>query len=121
MIDKLLTKQDIIAAAKECLDPELDLDIWTLGLIYEMKITEHAAEPHAPHEGHDEHAEGEGVKQDAYVRMTFTSPMCPFGRELTEQFKDSLYVAGFEKVKIDVVFDPPWTPSPEVKEILGIS
>lgn len=103
---KELTKQDIIAAAKECLDPELDLDIWTLGLVYEMKIH--------PNEQHED-------KQNAYVRMTLTSPMCPFGRELTEQLKDNLYATGFEQVKIDVVFDPPWTPSPEVREILGIA
>lgn len=101
-----LNKQDIIAIAKECLDPELDLDIWTLGLVYEIKINPNGKDSN---------------KQNAYVRMTLTSPMCPFGRELTDQLKDGLYARGFEQVKIDVVFDPPWTPSPEVKEILGIA
>lgn len=92
------TKDEIIEALKTIQDPELFLDIWFLGLIYDVEI------------------EGAKVK----VKMTFTSPMCPAGPELVWQVRHKIAsITGVENVSVDVVFDPPWEPSEEVKAALG--
>ena len=94
------TKKQVIHVLKQCLDPELDMDVWTLGLIYELKI--------------------DAAKKSIKIRMTLTSPMCPFGRELMDQIESGMHDIGFEAVDIDLVFDPPWRPSEDVKTMLGI-
>ncbi len=87
-------------ALKQVIDPELGIDIVNLGLVYELK------------ESGDE----------VYVQMTLTSPFCPLGSILLMAAESALRAAGFKKVKIDLVFDPPWTPermSEEAKRKLG--
>jgi metal-sulfur cluster biosynthetic enzyme len=97
---KQATKKDVIDLLKQCYDPELDMDVWTLGLIYDIAI--------------------DTKKNALHVTMTLTSPLCPYGHELTSLIETHLYELGFKDVKIDVVFDPPWVPSEEVKEMLGM-
>ena len=93
------TKEDVIEAAKACIDPELGIDIWTLGLIYDITI------------------QNDGT--NAMIKMTFTSPMCPYGPQMVEDFKKRLSDKGISST-VDIVFSPPWQPSEEVKEILGL-
>ena len=93
------TREAIIEAIKTVEDPELFLDIWFLGLIYSISI------------------DGGAVA----IEMTFTSIMCPAGPMLVDEVKTKVgQVAGVESVKVDVVFTPPWQPSDEVKQTLGI-
>jgi len=92
-------KETAIEALKKIIDPELHIDIWTLGLIYDMPIT----------------------KKDIHIKMTFTSPMCPFGPTLVENVKKGLEDAGFNKVAVEVVFSPPWQPTQEVMMMLGLA
>lgn len=93
-----LTKKEAIRAIKTCIDPELGLDLWTLGLIYTIEIQ----------------------NNNIAVEMTLTSPMCPFSGELSDIVKTALQKAGFKQVTITIVFQPLWKPSQEVKEMLGI-
>ena len=91
-------KQAVIEALKLVEDPELFLDIWFLGLIYDIAI------------------QGGLVN----IEMTFTSPMCPAGPELVEDVMNKVgAVPGVDKVDVKVVFSPPWKPSDEVKGMMG--
>ncbi|MBI2564786.1 metal-sulfur cluster assembly factor [Candidatus Woesearchaeota archaeon] len=94
------TEQEAIVAMKTVADPELQLDIWTLGLIYEKEIKD---------------------SETISIKMTFTSPMCPYGPMIVTELKNKLEAIGFKIVDIEVVFNPLWEPSEEVKTILGIN
>lgn len=93
------TKDEIIEILKTIKDPELDLDIWTLGLVYEIKI-----------------------ESDELINfvITYTSPMCPFGPEINRKIQDEMRYAGFKHTNIKVVFEPAWKPSDELRESLGV-
>ncbi len=93
-------KGKIIEVLKKVNDPELHIDVWTLGLIYNIEIKENNID----------------------IKMTFTSPMCPYGPFLVDDIKKKLKEAHkwIKEVKIEVVFQPLWQPSDELKEILGI-
>ncbi|MDP3698979.1 MAG: iron-sulfur cluster assembly protein [Nanoarchaeota archaeon] len=95
----MITKEQLIEHVfKKYEDPELNIDVWTLGLIYEIKI------------------DGNKVK----VILTFTSPMCPFGPQMVEDLKKMVFDQGAEEVSIEVTFTPPWKPSEELREMLGV-
>lgn len=93
-------KEKITEVFKHQLDPELGIDIWTLGLIYGFELSE------------DE--------EILHVRMTFTTPLCPFGPQLIGELKQSLLMLGLRVVDIEVTFDPPWEPSEELRAMLGV-
>lgn len=97
------TKEDVIEAAKSCYDPEIPVNIWDLGLIYDIEIKE-----------------PEGV----HVRMSLTSQACPAAKAIPDQLKEKIREkCGVNDVTVEVVFDPPWTPeriSEEGKKRLGI-
>ncbi len=92
------TKDEAIKALKGCFDPELQIDVWTLGLVYDLQV------------------EQENVK----IKMTLTSPACPYGPALLADMKSKLTNSGAKSVDIELVFDPPWKPSQEVQDMLGI-
>ena len=94
----MLTKEQFIEACTQVEDPELHIDIWTLGLIYDAKYDD----------------------DDVWVKMTFTSPFCPFGPQIVEELKEKLKKNGASKVEIEITFNPPWQPSDELKEMLGM-
>ena len=101
----MVTRDAITDVLKTIEDPELYIDIWFLGLIYDIKIE--------PIEESD--------KSTVSIEMTFTSPMCPEGPWLVEQVKNKLgEIPGVDSVSIKVVFSPPWVPSDEVKGLLGM-
>jgi metal-sulfur cluster biosynthetic enzyme len=93
-------KEKVIEVLKHTADPELGVDIWTLGLIYKVEVSK------------DE----EQVK----VTMTFTTPLCPFGPQLVGDLKRSLLGLDLRVVDIEVVFDPPWQPPEGLREMLGV-
>ena len=79
----------VFAALKTVVDPELGLDVVSLGLIYGVDASE----------------------REIIVRMTLTSPSCPLGEVLIGMARDALRArAGGRDVRIEVVWDPPWTP-----------
>lgn len=102
-----LTEAQVLEAIKPIQDPELHLGIVDLGLIYNIAVNP------AP--------EGEQIK----LKMTFTSPFCPYGPALKSQVQRALAVLpGVTAAQVDVVFSPPWDPrtmaSEECKIALGL-
>lgn len=94
----MITEKDIIKKLKNVFDPELHIDIYTLGLIYEIKIN----------------------KSNIDIKMTFTFPGCPYGPWLLESVKQELSkMKGVKMVNINLTFDPPWQPNDEIKGMLG--
>ena len=84
-------KDQIIAEIKKIYDPEIPVNIYELGLIYEIKVEN---------------------KNTAKVKMTLTSPNCPVAESLPKEVKDSIMqVEGIDKVDLDLVWDPPWDKS----------
>jgi metal-sulfur cluster biosynthetic enzyme len=94
----MLSNDQVIEALKTVEDPELFLDIWFLGLIYNIEITE----------------------EKVSILMTFTSPMCPAGPMLIQQVKSAVQELGAPEVEVTVTFTPAWEPSDEVKGMLGM-
>ncbi len=93
-----ITKEELIEVLKQCIDPELGIDIWTLGLIYNVDIKENAV----------------------HILMTFTSPFCPYGPAMIEELKELLASKGIREVDIQITFEPPWQPSDELREMMGM-
>ena len=80
-------KDSIIQEIKKIYDPEIPVNIYELGLIYNITI--------------------EDKKVD--IEMTLTSPNCPVAESLPQEVKDAIMqVEGIEKVDLDLVWDPPW-------------
>lgn len=92
------TKDDIIAALKTVVDPEIHTDVWTLGLIYDIKIGE------------------DGID----ILMTLTTPFCPYGNEIVGGVEKSLKKFGCD-VRVEITFEPEWQPPEDIKIALGIS
>ena len=95
----MITSEELIEVFKGYDDPELNIDVWTLGLIYKIEIVD------------DSHVK---------ILLTFTSPMCPFGPEMVAELKRRIQAKGVENVEIEITFDPPWEPSEELREMLGV-
>jgi FeS assembly SUF system protein len=84
------SREDIIDALKTVYDPEIPVNIWDLGLVYDIKI---------------------GTKE-IVITMTFTSPTCPLMEEIFAQVKDAVAaVAHGAPVRVELVWDPPWNLS----------
>ena len=96
----MIAKEQVMEKLKECSDPELHLDIVTLGLIYKVDIDS---------------------QNNVGIEMTFTSMMCPYGPALVDEIKGKIIeMEGVKTVDVKVVFDPPWKPSEEVLAQLGL-
>ena len=95
-------KSDVIAAIRECYDPEIPVNIYDLGLIYDVQVSE-------------------TLKVD--LVMTLTSPHCPVAEILPAQVKSRVeLVDGVDEVDLELTWDPPWSPenmSEEAKLELG--
>ena len=84
-------KDKIIAEIKKIYDPEIPVNIYDLGLIYDIKVED---------------------KNTAKIKMTLTSPNCPVAESLPKEVKDGIMqVEGIDKVDLDLVWDPPWNKS----------
>jgi len=105
-----LTQDDVIAALKECYDPEIPVNIVDLGLIYEVRI-----KPSQP--------AGDGG-EEVEVEMTLTAPGCPSSGQISEEVKQRLQrMPGVGSATVNIVWYPQWTPerlSPEARKQLGI-
>lgn len=97
----MISQEAIIGKLRECLDPELGVNIVDLGLIYAVTV------------------EGSHIQ----VLMTMTTPGCPldsyFVKDITTKLKT---LKGISDVAVEMTFEPPWTPtkmSQESKDLLG--
>ena len=81
-------KNKIIEEIRKIYDPELPVNIYELGLIYDIKV--------------------DGSK--AEIKMTLTTPNCPVAESLPKEVKEgAMQVEGIEEVDLELVWDPPWT------------
>lgn len=96
----MVSKAEIEEVVRTTYDPELDIDLKTLGLIYGIDFDESA--------------------QSLKVTMTFTTPLCPYGGEMVEELVAKFKALGLTDVQIEVVFDPPWEPPAGIREMLGV-
>ena len=82
---------DIIAALKTVFDPEIPVDIYELGLIYRVDLSD---------------------DRDVVIEMTLTAPGCPVAGEMPIWIEDAVKkVEGVRSARASLVFDPPWDPS----------
>ncbi|MDP3370048.1 MAG: SUF system Fe-S cluster assembly protein [Brevundimonas sp.] len=82
---------DIIAALKSVFDPEIPVDIYELGLIYKVDLSE---------------------DRDVVVEMTLTAPGCPVAGEMPIWVEEAVKkVEGVRSARAELTFDPPWDPS----------
>ena len=82
-----INKKDVIEILKQCYDPEIPIDLWNLGLIYEIIIKEN----------------------NINITMSLTTPGCTMGQYMADDIKTKLEnLKNVNKVSVDVVFDPPW-------------
>ncbi len=105
-----IAKEDVLAALKECYDPEIPVNIVDLGLIYEVAVKPTAVTG----------AEGE----DIAVEMTLTAQGCPSSGYITDQVKQRLLrMPGVADVDVELVWYPQWSPerlSADARKQLGI-
>jgi len=98
-----VTKEEVITVLKDCYDPEIPINIWDLGLVYDINIAE----------------------DNVGIKMTLTAPGCMMGGMIADEVKAKLKALnGIKDAKVDLVFDPPWTPdkmSEEAKAQMGIA
>ena len=84
-------KEKIITEIKKIYDPEIPVNIYELGLIYEIKVDK---------------------ENNVKVNMTLTTPNCPVAESLPKEVKDSIMeINEVNKVDLDLVWDPPWDKS----------
>lgn len=97
-----LTEKDIRNALKTVKDPELNLDLVVLGLVYDIEV------------------EGAAVK----ATISLTSPMCPVAGQIVEDARSAIAaVDGVEEAEVELTWDPPWTPeriAPLIRSSLGL-
>lgn len=88
--------EEIVENLRHIYDPEIPVNIYELGLIYEIT--------------HDKDAAGEPGK--FYIKMTLTAPNCPVAGEMPVWVKDAAEkVEGVNEATVDLTFDPPWNPT----------
>ena len=81
-------KDEIIEEIRKIYDPELPVNIYELGLIYDIKVKD---------------------EKFAIIKMTLTSPNCPVAESLPKEVKEgAMQVEGIEEVDLELVWDPPW-------------
>ncbi len=97
-----VTEKDVRNALKTVKDPELDLDLVVLGLVYDIELAD----------------------ADVHIVMSLTSPMCPVADQIVLDAKAAVEeVDGVESCEVDLTFDPPWTPeriAPLIRSSLGL-
>ena len=88
MADKKFLEQEVIQTLKTCYDPEIPVDIYELGLIYEINIDD---------------------ENNLLIKMTLTSPACPVAGSLPGEVQMKLKaIQGINDVYIELVWNPPW-------------
>ena len=101
-------KDKIIDVLKQCYDPELPIDLWNLGLIYEINYNELTS-----------------GKNEVGIIMTLTTPGCVMGEHMANDIKQKLEsLDEIELAKVAITFNPPWEPSMmnnEARQKLGFN
>jgi metal-sulfur cluster biosynthetic enzyme len=98
----MVTEKEVRKALRKVKDPELNLDVVVLGLVYDIEVS-------------DTHVK---------VNMSLTSPMCPAATQIIDDAKAAvLGIEGIESADVELTFTPPWSPDridPIIRSALGI-
>lgn len=98
-----LTREQVIEKLREVYDPEIPVNVWDLGLVYDLQIDD---------------------QNRVAILMTLTAPGCGMGPYIAQQAEWAVSeLEGLEDVQVEMVFDPPWTPdkiTEEGQQLLGI-
>ena len=99
-------RENIIEVLMNCYDPEIPLDLWSLGLIYDINISN-----------------DEAPKKKVDIVMSLTTPGCSMGQQMANDIKSKVVKLGeVETVDVEITFDPPWNPkmmTDDAREKLG--
>lgn len=99
----MTTREDVIEKLKTVFDPEIPVNIYDLGLIYDVNL----------------------IGGDVYIIMTLTTATCPAAAFMPEEVKNVVHeLPGINQIHVEVVYEPRWTKdkmSPEAKLQLGFS
>ncbi len=97
----MVSEQEVKEALKEVIDPELNVNIVDLGLVYEIEVKD----------------------DEVDILMTLTTPGCPFGSIFDEMVRQEVgAIQGINRVEVDLTFEPSWTPekmSDKAKDEVG--
>jgi metal-sulfur cluster biosynthetic enzyme len=100
--DNMVTEKDVRRALRKVKDPELNLDLVVLGLVYDVEV------------------------QDTHVKalISLTSPFCPVAPQILDDAKAAIEgMEGVDSAEVELTFDPPWTPEridPIIRSSLGL-
>lgn len=98
----MVTEKEVRKALRKVKDPELNLDLVVLGLVYDIDVA-------------DTHVN---------AKISLTSPFCPAANQILDDAKAAIQgVEGVESAEVELTFDPPWTPEridPLIRASLGI-
>jgi len=96
----MVEKENVVAVLKTILDPEILMDIWTIGLVYAVETADNKVT----------------------ITMTLTTPMCPYGPQLLAEVENKVKnIDGVSDTKVNLTFEPPWQPSEDLKMQLGLA
>ena len=99
----MVSKEEIVTVLKDCYDPEIPINIWDLGLVYDINVED----------------------GNVGIKMTLTAPGCAMGGMIADEVKTKVKaMQGVKDTKVELVWDPPWSPdkmSEEAKAQMGIS
>ena len=88
----MVTENEVIDVLKQCFDPEIPVDLWSLGLIYSIKISKNSS-----------------GNSDVNIIMTLTTPGCSMGNVMAMDIKSKLEMNDtVDMADVEVTFDPPW-------------
>ena len=105
----MILKENIIEMLKQCVDPEIPVDLWNLGLIYDINLQE----------------ENDQKKVYVKITMSLTTPGCGMAQHMADDIKEKISsLENINNVDVNVTFEPPWNPemmSDEAKQKLGFN
>ena len=85
----MVTRDQVIEVLKTCFDPEIPVNIWDLGLIYDITIVDDVVD----------------------IKMTLTAVGCSLGPQIIAEIESKLLgIDGVENAKVEMVWSPPWSP-----------
>ncbi len=85
----IVTREQVIQALQTVFDPEIPVNVWDLGLIYDLQVQENSIA----------------------IKMTLTAVGCPIGPQIAGEIENKVQSIGAENVKVEFVWSPPWTPT----------
>ncbi len=88
MESDVLTRERVVQVLSTIFDPEIPVNVWDLGLIYDLQIAD----------------------SDVAIKMTLTAVGCPIGPAIAGEIENKLQSVGAGRVTVDFVWSPPWSP-----------